>query len=97
MRQHVMQDESIGGVIVDHQRRDVVHADCLFGEQGGRWRTLDSKPRGKVECTSLAYNALYPQLSTHQLYEMRNDGQPQAGTAMLSCRRAISLGKGLKN
>ena len=51
------------------------------------------EPRGEVERAALAGLALDPDPAAHQLDQLRRDGQPQAGAAVLARRRAVGLGE----
>src|SRR5215510_4124111 len=97
MCEHIVQDSPTDRVIIYDQYGEIVQIHFLYAQRCRQCCTLDCKPSGKVECASLTHHTLHPQLAPHQLYEMRSDGQPQAGTAMFPCRGSVSLGKRLKN
>src|SRR5688572_12781422 len=83
MHQDVVQNTSVGGVIVYDQNWHLTHVER--GRAGGscHWFEGHSKDDGEMESASLSYFTFQPQPPSHQLHQLSRHRQAEAGACVL--------------
>jgi hypothetical protein len=96
MREHALQDTAVGGIVIDGQDRQSAQTRALrrqpplrrFGRKAEAGREMERAPASRL--------ALHPEPSPHHLHQLRRDGQPQAGPAVLARGRGVELREGFE-
>ena len=90
-----MQDQTIRGVVLHDQQAQPVQ---LFARRGCRRHTIisDAGAQREVKARPRARLGAQADLSAHHFNQLFRDREPEAGAAILSRRRAVSLGKRLE-
>ena len=84
------------------RRRIVVHdehaelGEFLWNDRPRPLRGADAEPDGEVESRADAWLAFKPDATAHQLHQPATDGEAQARSAVLACRRHVGLCKRLE-
>ena len=95
--QHLFEDAAVGGVVIDHEHRQVVQPFRLRRRRPGHRAVRQAEAGREVEGAALADRALDPDPAAHHLHQLRGDGQAQAGAAVLARGGGVGLGEGLED
>ena len=94
--QDLGQYEPVGAIVIHHQNRHIVQ-DL---QPPRHWHGLvlgQGKPCREMENRSFSRLAFHPHIAAHQLYELRNDCQTQAGAPVTAGSRGIALYESVEN
>ena len=77
-------------VVDGDEDREPFQVGLLFG---GRYRLAKTELCGETEGAAFAGRAIHADVSTHGLYQLGTDGQPQPGAAVAAGGGCVGLGE----
>ena len=67
--EHILENASVGGIVIDHEHREIAYRDLRHGLGRGLRGMPDRKADGEAECAAPSDFAVDPELSSHQFDE----------------------------
>src|SRR5262249_44920860 len=96
-RQHLLHNKTVRGIVIDDKDLQTLQMESRSDPACDFCVSWQPKLRRKMKRTPDTNLAFDPESPAHQLHEALRDGKPQAGAAILACRRGIGLREALKD